>query len=320
MKKSKKLKILVTGVGGDIGWNIVRCLMDTSYNIDLLGCDIDPYAAGRKLVKKFLTAPMATNDKEYRSFMTSVIKQYKIQYIYPSSEAELEFFNCNRETFEQSTVIFINNPFIMDTFSDKYETINFLKKNDFPYPTTYLVEDYENQLDFPFLIKARRSSGSKSVLKIRDQEEFEFYRKRVTDAIIQEHIGTEDEEYTAGIFSDGHSVYSICFRRYLGYSGLTKFAELIYDDKIRVLVEKIAKVCQLEGSMNVQLRKTTNSYIPFEINPRISSTVYFRHCFGFKDVKWWLDLKENKKIEYKLKYQKGIGIRTVGEVFFDLKK
>ena len=67
------------------------------------------------------------------------------------------------------------------------------------------------------------------------------------------------------------------------------------------------------------MRKTKRGFIPFEINPRLSSTVYFRHFFGFKDVEWWIDMHEGNQIKYTLKYDKGIGVRTINETFFDLK-
>ena len=42
----------------------------------------------------------------------------------------------------------------------------------------------------------------------------------------------------------------------------------------------------LVGSINVQLRITNHLPKIFEINPRFSSTVLFRHLFGFKDLEW----------------------------------
>jgi carbamoyl-phosphate synthase large subunit len=195
--------------------------------------------------------------------------------------------------------------------------VNFLKENGLPYPATFLLEDYDKQLDFPLIVKARKGWGGKSLIKIWDMEELDFYKKRIANAIVQEYVGTEDEEYTVGVFSNGTDVYSICFRRYLGYGSLSKFVQLVHSDEMRCIVEKIARATRLQGSMNVQFRKTEHGYVPFEINPRISSTAYFRHYFGFQDVKWWLDIKLNKPIDYKLKYQKGIGVRAIGEVFFE---
>jgi len=93
--------------------------------------------------------------------------------------------------------------------------------------------------------------------------------------------------------------------------------ELVHESETQEIAEKITKACKIKGAFNVQLRKTDKGFIPFEVNARISSTVYFRHLFGFQDVKWWLDISRNKPVEYKLKYLKGIGVRMLGEVLFN---
>jgi len=48
----------------------------------------------------------------------------------------------------------------------------------------------------------------------------------------------------------------------------------------------LAVKLNLIGSINVQLRMNDNLPKIFEINPRFSSTVLFRHLFGFKDLEW----------------------------------
>ena len=46
----KKMNILVTGVGGDIGQGIIKCLREINYHNIIVGCDIDKYAAGKQFV------------------------------------------------------------------------------------------------------------------------------------------------------------------------------------------------------------------------------------------------------------------------------
>ena len=59
----------------------------------------------------------------------------------------------------------------------------------------------------------------------------------------------------------------------------------------------LAVKINLEGSINVQLRLTEKGPVVFEINPRFSSTVLFRHMFGFKDLEWSIQDKLNIEIE-----------------------
>ena len=57
---------------------------------------------------------------------------------------------------------------------------------------------------------------------------------------------------------------------------------------IEKLLNEIAARLNLCGSINVQLRLRAGVPYVFEINPRFSSTVRFRHQLGFTDVLWAL--------------------------------
>ena len=62
-------------------------------------------------------------------------------------------------------------------------------------------------------------------------------------------------------------------------------------------VVMIAVSLNLQGRINVQLRYTACGPVTFEINPRFSSTVVFRHLLGFQDLLW--SLYELKNIPLK---------------------
>lgn len=317
--KGNKMNILITGVGGDIGHGIIKCLKEMESEPTLIGCDIDKYAAGKGFVDAFYIAPRASQEQDFVDFISLILDKHNIDYIIPSTEYEIKVFNKYRKYFDEKEVkLLINNDMIITTFLDKHKTYRFFKENNLPFPKTYLLSEFKNQLSFPVILKLRESAGSKGVFMVNDEKELEYFKDKYNDAIIQEVIGDIDDEYTIGVFSDGQSINHIAFRRYLGLGSLSKYVELADDPKIKELAEDIAKLTNLKGSINIQVRKIEDEYVVFEINPRISSTVYFRNYFGFQDVKWWIDTMEGKNIEYVKKYKKGIGVRTLGEVFFEL--
>ena len=191
------------------------------------------------------------------------------------------------------------------------------------HPKTIAVDEFNNQMDFPFLMKNKFSQGSKGVFLIEDNDDYQYYKKKYPDSIIQEIVGDSENEFTIALFSDGETFHSIAFRRILGYEGLSKFVRLVKDCKIDDLATKIGKALNLRGDINIQVRRNhEGNYIPFEINPRISSTLAFRHYFGFEDLKWWINLAcENEdEVFYESKYADGVGVKTVSEVYFDLKE
>lgn len=318
----KDLSVFVTGIGGDIGDNIVRCLAASACPFKIYGCDVDKYAFGRNRVIEFFRSPHAKCEKEYFQFLKNTINAKNIDYIYPSSEAEIEYFHHHRDACKQLNVeIMINNNMILDTFLDKYRTSEFLKEQGLPYAKSFLMGEYKDDLKCPIIIKKRRGSGGKLVFVVNNGEELNFYKRKYAgeDLIVQEYLGSPSEEYTLGVFSDGKRSYCIGFRRHLFSDvGVTRFAELVVDNKLEQLGHDVAKATKLEGALNIQLRKIEDGYVPFEINPRVSGTAYLRHYFGFRDVQWWLDMKEKKEVQYVPKYRQGVAVRAISEVFYDL--
>ncbi len=317
------MRILVTGVGGDIGQSIVKCLHDSYPDAIIHGCDIDEYAAGRAMVVKFTVAPRATREKKYLAFMLQLVKDSAIDIIIPAPEIEISLLVQHREQFAAIKVsIAAVHPSILSVFLDKYQTVIFMKAVGVLTPTTTLLSSSNMVLnEYPVIIKERSTHGSKGVVVARDDREFIYHRDMAHDAIVQEIVGSIDEEYTMGVFSDGETVRSICFRRYLGYGSLSKYVELCTDPATHLIAKKVARHSDLVGSINIQMRKTREGYAVFEVNPRLSSTVYFRHCFGFTDVKWLVDMMQGLPLEeYTPKYRAGIGVRTVGETFFGMEE
>ena len=136
--------------------------------------------------------------------------------------------------------------------------------------------------------------------------------------IVQEYLPGEDNEYTAGLFKHGETIHTITFKRILAPGGFSQQVELVTEESINEFPKELAGQLDFQGSINVQFRLTHRGCIPFEINPRFSSTVYFRHRFGFKDVKWWLDLYEGRPVSYTPVFTAGIGVKKFSEAFFDM--
>ena len=154
-------------------------------------------------------------------------------------------------------------------------------------------------------------------MQVNNDADFSYYSKKIPDPIVQEIVGTVDAEYTIGVFADdNHNIYSIGFRRYLGYGSMSRYIELSHEAEMHAIAVKTAESCGLRGSFNVQMRKDHEGYKIFEVNARISSTAYFRHCFGFQDVNWWIDLYEGEPISYvAVKQPFSKGVRIIGEEF-----
>ena len=309
---NKALNILVTGCGGDIGQSIGKILLESSYTKNLFGIDISEKNAAQFIYPNF-TVGLPFTHPDYLKRLEAYIEKHEIDIVIPIAEPELRFFSNKNilGTIGKAKMITASS-LALEIGFDKYKTAEFLKSQNFPFPNTFLAKYIKNIETFPVILKSKTGSGSKDIHKISSMEEFLFYTRRdVESYIVQEFITNDNGEFTCGLYrSSKGEIRSQIFKRELtgGYSG---YGEVIENENITVLLESLAVKLNLVGSINVQLRITKNSPKVFEINPRFSSTVLYRHLFGFEDLIWSIedrlgyDLSDNRKNVTGRKFYKG---------------
>lgn len=291
-----KVNVLVTGCGGDIGQSIGKILNKSTLINELYGCDISDKNAGKFIYSNFFIG-LPYNNKNYLPNLENFIEEKKIDVVIPIAEPELRYFSKtnNLEKIGSAKILTASAEALIVGF-DKFATSNFLKENNFPYPKTNLITE-ENNPDFPVILKSRTGSGSAHVYKVNNIEDFNYIKAKHQDFIVQEFLEDNQGEYTCGVFrSKKGDVRTLTFKRELtgGYSG---YGEIIDNAGINEFLNKLAIKINLVGSINVQLRLIKDCPVVFEINPRFSSTVLFRHLFGFKDLEWSIQDKLNIEIE-----------------------
>jgi len=309
-------RLLISGIGGDIGQSIARAVGGA---VCCFGADMIPFPAAGTFVKDFVLLPPARNVEAYIEALHREVARLNVDYFLPVSEPEIDALNANRDRWNDLPAkILINSAEVLRVCLDKLNTAWFLRDSGLQSPRSELLRDYRGGATFPLIVKHRRTWGGRKVWTVETPEQLE--RLRVADdggLIVQEKLGDVSEEYTTGVFSDGTNVSTISFRRYLGYGGLTREAHLVHDAALDELGGKIARGLDLRGAINVQSRRVERGFVPFEINPRISSTVGIRAHYGFEDVLWWLDLMEGRTHSFVPRAKNGYAIRYLVETYLD---
>lgn len=283
-----KLNILVTGCGGDIGQSIGKILNEYTLVNNLYGCDISDKNAAKFIFSNFFIG-LACNDPKYISNLENIVKEKNIDLIIPISEPELRFLSKLKISKIGKADLILASAEALEVGFDKLNTANFLKKENLPFPITHSVTTIDVIDKFPVILKSRTGSGSSNVSIVRDNDSFVSIKKSNPDFIVQEFLDGDSGEFTCGVFrSKGGIVRCIILKREL-MGGFTGYGEVIENKEIEKLLHNLAAKLQLTGSINVQLRLTSKGPVVFEINPRFSSTVRFRHLFGFKDVEWSIE-------------------------------
>lgn len=309
-------RILITAISGDIANGILKILSEDDSN-ELYGCDVNEIAIGMHYVKYFWKCRYAIEDGYVDELLGKCI-DYKISHLIVANEREIEAVAKEIEQFEKLGIkTIIQSRMILENCLDKYKTMKFLSSNGITVPKTYTsLEETRWDEKKRYILKQKKSNGSNGI-QIIDRKE-DIKNQDISDYILQEYIDGE-EEYTIGIFRQKDITNMIIFRRILR-AGFSYRVTLCKDLEIEELVRKVADLFSLEGFINVQLMKKNNKLYIFEINPRISGTVRFRHMLGFKDVLWWLNMLDGKTIEqYKCPYDTAIGVRELNEKFLVLK-
>jgi carbamoyl-phosphate synthase large subunit len=283
-----KLNILVTGCGGDIGQSIGKILNEYTLVNNLYGCDISDKNAAKFIFSNFFIG-LACNDPKYISNLENIVKEKNIDLIIPISEPELRFLSKLKISKIGKADLILASAEALEVGFDKLNTANFLKKENLPFPITHSVTTIDVIDKFPVILKSRTGSGSSNVSIVRDNDSFVSIKKSNPDFIVQEFLDGDSGEFTCGVFrSKGGIIRCIILKREL-MGGFTGYGEVIENKEIEKLLHNLAAKVQLTGSINVQLRLTSKGPVVFEINPRFSSTVRFRHLFGFKDVEWSIE-------------------------------
>jgi carbamoyl-phosphate synthase large subunit len=315
-KVANLIPVLVTGVGGGgHGHEIVKALR-LAGRYRLVGVDMNEASVGFVDVDEAYVIPPAT-DPDYIEILLEICKRKQIKVVFHGSEPELKVISQQRHQFASMGVLVpINTPQVIELGMDKWQTMSFLKGCGFPIPTTKrIMSEEEISLDFPLPAVVKPfigGGGSNNTFLVQDADEVlfacRFLLRQGLGVLVQEYIGTPDDEYTVGVLCtlDGELISSIALRRYI-LSGLSNrikvpnrstrkeltpvlavssgISQGVIDDfpDVRRACEAIAAAIQSRGPLNIQCRFVNGTLYPFEINPRFSGTTYIRALMGLNE-------------------------------------
>lgn len=289
------LRVLVTAVGGDLGQAVVKALRLSQDPIRIYGCDVDTASIGSAFVESYYAVPFASDMANYLDVLDRFCRSLQIQAVIPTSEPEIDVLSRlgSPPRLPCGAAIVCQDSAWLDTYGDKFncmraldrkvELAGFANGND-----QAAVARLVSSVGFPLVVKARRSSGSRTLNITQDLKELTSSLKQVPSPIVQEYIDDNDGEFTVGAFVSEQIETMIAFKRELSSIGCSWFAETSNDSDVLHYVRKIVEVSKLKGSANFQVRKGQHGVHLLEINPRFSSTVAARAICDFRDVEWSL--------------------------------
>ena len=323
----KKLNVLVTGAGNGVGQSIIKSLKISKFKLNIVAADISVFSSGLYVCDKSLIIPKV-EDNNSRSKFVKILTDNNIDILFVGSEFEIDFFSKNKNFFERKTKvkICISDNEIIKIGNDKFKTIKFFKKNNIPYPKTFIpkinnLRNITKLINFPLILKDRFGTSSKNVFLIKNIKELKKKIYFLKKPIIQEFLGKNnleifDEEYTCSFFcSIDKKIYGpFLSQRSIKY-GTSWILRSIENKHLKKLMLNISKKINFVGSINIQLKKHKNKFIPFEINPRFSGTTSLRAALGFNEPEMYIQSYFYRKKIINKKIKKEFVMRYFEEIF-----
>lgn len=292
------ITVIVTGVGAIIGQGIIKSLRQSQQQVRIVGIDRSGDSPGPSLSDVFYLKPNCEETHhDYFDFWQQLLRDEAADLVLPGLEVDLYFLNNNRALVENTGArLAINTREIINLCADKWLMGAALAKNGIRTIPTCLAANWDAAISElgppPLLLKPRRGNGSRGIVRLHDDADFNYWCNKAADNwMLQRIIGDDNQEYTVGLFGlgDGTGLEPIIFRRRLSSAGNTLSACVVDEPSIRSETLRLTEIFRPKGPTNYQFRMENGIPYLLEINPRISSSTSLRTSFGYNEAAMSID-------------------------------
>jgi carbamoyl-phosphate synthase large subunit len=282
------MRLLFTGGGGSATEALWRFWQD---RYELHFADADEAAicpvipVGRRHAIPFAVEP------GYNDALAALCRRMEIDLLIPGVDEELPHIPAILSAAPDLMAL-CPDPAYVETMCDKLATARALSKAGLDSPRTETLDDADS-MGFPCVLKPRLGRGSRGFHIVLDADQADAYRRlyRLSplDIVAQELL--TGQEYTVTMAADRNGrLRAVVPVKVQIKRGITLRAETEDNPQIIAACEAIHAALPTRGSYNIQLMLTDSGrVVPFEINPRISTTVCLAIAAGVDPVALYLD-------------------------------
>lgn len=281
--------VLLTAAGGAALPSMIDGLRGKGYRV--VAVDADPNAAGLYLADCGYRIPFAA-DRAFPATLRAICRAEGVVVLVPLVDEEL--LPVARLAEEEGIALIAPQPAFTALCLDKYALMRRLADVGLRVPETRLLGEGWDGMSFPLILKPRTGRGSRGVRVVATPDELETYlataHPGADTTLIQRCI--EGAEYTVSVvvWRDG-IVRAVVPKEIIDKRGITRLAVTRKNDAIDRLCRNIQERLRADGPFNVQLRLDANGTpLPFEINPRFSTTVTLTQAAGVDELGSLVDM------------------------------
>jgi carbamoyl-phosphate synthase large subunit len=296
-RERRRLRVLMTGCGarGLAVGTVAALRRSASFDVEVVGVDASPSAAGRFVVDRFHLVPRA-HESDYLAEIARLVLEERIDVVLPLLDAEL--LKLSALPVKYPVVLAAPRLSVLELCLDKGSLLKELYARGLnPVPACTPTDAGQLASDalalgypvHPLVAKPRRGSGARGVWLVCEQtgdDDDLFGRsslRKITLAefgrraanVLREFVlmpFVEGEHYTVSCLNSRGSLVIIPVRRDSFGPGITWAGEVVEHTEVMGHVREVVKDLGLGPCANVQLAWDGRRSVIYEINPRLSTT------------------------------------------------
>lgn len=251
----------------------------------IIATDCSEYAPALYFADKHYIVPRIS-DPNYIDIILNICQQEEINAITTFIDPEIELLSRNRHLFRKINVeVLAPYEKTSEICFDKFKMYRYLKANNIDTVSTWgdfttFKEAYESgKVTFPVFVKPRTGSGSVGAMKVESIDLLEKVMIEDSTLIVQEFMSGNDLDADVYVDTISHEAVSIFSKKKLetrigGASKTISFK----DEKLFDFVQRIVKIFEFNGPIDMDFFYQNGKYYLSEINPRFGGA--YLHAYG----------------------------------------
>lgn len=306
-------KILVTDGRSLAALAVVRSLGKRGHTVHTGETFKHNLTSYSKYVNKSTEYPCPEQESElFIDSLYNLCNEEQYDIIIPVRDQTTIQLSKNKDVFDGITNLFLEEYKKISQLMDKGETIKIAQKHNVPIPNTWFPErtditKIKKQVDYPVLVRPRRSSGARGIQYVEDQDGFLEAFSTVSEdygtPIIQEYIKHSGGHYSLGtIFnSDSEEVATHVYKETKQYprnGGPAVNAVSVSPPEWTSDILRILKAVNWVGPAHMDVLYDPESNEPklLEVNPRLWMSIQASISSGIEFPNLILKLGMNNEV------------------------
>lgn len=286
-------------------------------------CNSDDKSVAFKYADEKVISPLIY-DENYIPFLLAYCKRNQINILIPLFDIDLLVLAKHKKQFEElGTKVIVSDASVVEICNDKWKTYQFLQKNGFQTPKSFLHMDdvldkiSHGELNYPIVVKPRYGCGSISISIAHDEEDLKYLSKIANRDILNSYLKYESgvttdrviyqeflkgQEYGADIINDlsGETKNVILHKKIAMRSGETDIAQIVDEPLVKETLYRLGQTTKHIANMDCDIFLVDEVPYILELNARFGGGYPFSHMAGCnlpKAIVKWAEGKSVAQVE-----------------------